>query len=476
MLLILAILIPLLTGLLISAALAAQKGGWQERALVIFAAPPIGIAVSSSLYFFWMLALRPSYAMPFFLALEGALLLLAALFLGRRQGFKFKLVRPVWQGWRSPARWSLMTWVGAIGCLLLVLSLANFLEDWTLAFFTSPDGGWDAWSIWNLHARFIDSGATWRAGFTSTIVWWSHADYPLLLPAFIAQVWSFLSSQSQLVPALVELCFLVCMLGFLVSAVNMVRGWISAVFAGLFILPVLHSSLDFQQYADMPLAFFFLAANLFLWLADGPQKNQKGWLVLAGFMAGAAVWTKNEGWTLLVAVGLVEILKSLVEKPKFADLLRRWLWLAIGLAPMVVTTLVFKILVAPPNDLVNAFRWQDLLPRLTDVTRYSQIWQSFQEGFFTFQMLKGSIPIGLLVFVLVVGWNSVRRENFGVLWIGARVLIIGLVYFAIFVLDSYPLSWHLATSMGRLVVQLLPSLILMAFLLARSLKPIPELP
>ena len=474
MLPILAILIPLLAGLLVSAVLIVQDGDWQERALVIFAAPPIGIALSSGLYFFWMLALRPSYAMPFFLALEGVLLLLAALFLGRRHRMKFKLTRPDWKAWRNPARWNLMTWVGVLGCLLLVISLANFLEDWALAFFASPDGGWDAWSIWNLHARFIDSGVTWRAGFTPTIIWWSHADYPLLLPAFIAQVWAFILNQSQLVPALVELCFLVCILGFLVSGVNMARGWKSAVFAGLFILPVLQSSLGFQQYADMPLAFFFLAANLFLWLADGPRKDQKGLLMLAGFMVGAAVWTKNEGWTLLVALGLVEVLRGFAEKPRLSDLLRRWLWLAIGLAPMVITTLVFKVLVAPPNDLVNAFHWQDMLPRLTDSTRYSQIWQSFTQDFFSIQILKGSIPFVLLVFVLVVGWNDVRKENLAVLWIGARVLIIGLVYFAIFVLDPLPLDWHLATSMTRLIVHLLPSLILMTFLLARSLKHLPE--
>ncbi|MDD1749130.1 MAG: hypothetical protein LUO89_04570, partial [Methanothrix sp.] len=344
MLPILAILIPLLTGFLISAALIVKDGGWQERALVIFVAPPIGLALSSGLYFFWMLALRPSYAMQFFLALEGVLLLLAAWLCRRRQKIQFKLEKPDWKVWRNPASWKLMTWVVAAGCLLLVISLANFLEDWTLAFFTSPDGGWDAWSIWNLHARFIDSGVTWRAGFTSSIVWWSHADYPLLLPMFIAQVWAFILNQSQLVPALVELCFLLCILGFMVAGVNMARGWKSAIFAGLFILPVLRSSVDFQQYADMPLAFFFLAANFFLWLANGPRRDQKDWLVLAGFMVGAALWTKNEGWVLLVAVVLVEVLRGLAEKPKFADLLRRWLWLVVGLAPLLVTTLVFKIL------------------------------------------------------------------------------------------------------------------------------------
>ena len=98
MMTLLAILIPLCTGLLISAALIVEDGGWKERPLVIFTAPPVGIALTSGLYFFWILALRPETAMPFFLALEGALLLLAGWFYGRRHGFHFKLARAAWRG------------------------------------------------------------------------------------------------------------------------------------------------------------------------------------------------------------------------------------------------------------------------------------------------------------------------------------------------------------------------------------------
>ena len=367
-----------------------------------------------------------------------------------------------------------MNWVTAASCLMLALSLANFLEDWALAFFTSPDGGWDAWSIWNLHARFLTLSEAWRAGFTSTIVWWSHPDYPLLLPAFIANVWAYIGNPTQLVPALVDLCFLLCMLGLLVSAVNQARGWQSAVFAGLFLLPVLHSSVDYQQYADMPLAFFILAANLFLWRADETRKNQKSLLVLAGFMTGAAVWAKNEGWMLVAAVGLVEILKALVEKPRFGERLKRWLWLAAGFAPLAVTTLVFKMLIAPPNDMVSGFQWNAALSYLTDFSRYAQIWQSFQAEFFSGQILTGGLPIVLLVFVLVVGWNDDRQRNLRVLWIGVRMLIIAILYFFIFVVDSYPLTWHLSTAMTRLVAHLFPSLILTACLLARSLGQAPD--
>ena len=45
-------------------------------------------------------------------------------------------------------------------------------------------GDWDAWSQWNLRARFLYRGFPdeWRNAFRAVLSW-SHADYPLLLPA-----------------------------------------------------------------------------------------------------------------------------------------------------------------------------------------------------------------------------------------------------------------------------------------------------
>ncbi len=71
---ILAVLLPLLTGLLISAALVVRAGSWKEWLLAFFLAPGVGITVSSILYFFWFILLQPTTALPAYVALEGALL------------------------------------------------------------------------------------------------------------------------------------------------------------------------------------------------------------------------------------------------------------------------------------------------------------------------------------------------------------------------------------------------------------------
>jgi hypothetical protein len=468
---ILSILIPVLSGLLISVAIIVREGRWSEWLLAFFLAPGIGIALSSVLYFFWAIIFQPLYNLPGYLALEVGFLISIAVVVWIKFRKTIRLPQTAfWKGWIVPRRWDLRTWIGVGGAFLLLVSLANFLEDWVLAFFAAPDGNWDAWTIWNLHARFINSGELWRNGFTSEMTWWSHPDYPLLLPGLIARVWALIASQSQYVPALVELVFILCILGTIIASVGLLRGWKLAVFAGLFTLPILHDSLGTQQYADMPLAFFFLTTNLLLWLADGPRKNQPRLLFLAGVMAGAAIWTKNEGWALLLAMVITEGLLLLVEKPKLRDQIKRWAWLGAGIAPLLATALVFKIFVAPPNDIVNSLGSQDILAKISDPSRYALIWQSIKDQFFRIGSLKVGLLPALIGFVLVAGWNKITKDT---VWIGLRLAVVALVYFGIYLLTPHSLEWHLSTSLDRLFDQIVPTLILMVFLFINRLENIP---
>lgn len=469
MVFLLSIFIPLFIGLFVSAAIIVREGRWSEWFLVIFLAPGIGIATSSVLYFFWAITFHPLYNLGIYLVLEtGVLIIIAGVVWAK---FRKTILWPsiaFWKGRVAPRRWNLRTWISVGGAFLLLVSLANFIENWILAFFAAPDGKWDAWSIWNLHARFINSGEFWLSGFSSGMTWWSHPDYPLLLPGFIARVWGLIDSQSQYVPALIELCFMLCILGTIVASVGLLRGWKLAVFAGLFTIPILHDSLGTQQYADMPLAFFFLGTNLCLWLARS-RKDQPPLLFLAGIMAGAAIWTKNEGWALLLAVAIVEGWIILTEKPKLRDLLTRWMWFGAGIAPLFAAVLVFKVFVAAPNDIVDSFGSQNILAKISDLSRYTLIWQSIKAQFFTIGSLKVGLLPTLIGFVFMLGWNKITPNT---VWIGLRLAMIALVYFAIYVLTPHSLEWHLSTSLARLFDQIIPTLIWMVFLFVNSLEDI----
>lgn len=73
---------------------------------------------------------------------------------------------------------------GVAACSLALILLA------------SPHGEWDAWSIWNLRARFLFRATEAAAPF-DPLLNWSHPNYPLLVPASIAGLWTWNGGEAQ---------------------------------------------------------------------------------------------------------------------------------------------------------------------------------------------------------------------------------------------------------------------------------------
>ncbi len=73
-----------------------------------------------------------------------------------------------------PFSWN---WLTALGLAAMVtLFLAGFANASRL----NPQGGWDAFAIWNLRARFLMHSETWKYAVTVLPVG-THTEYPLLL-------------------------------------------------------------------------------------------------------------------------------------------------------------------------------------------------------------------------------------------------------------------------------------------------------
>ena len=80
------------------------------------------------------------------------------------------------------------------------IALASSLISFAVAFLKEPHGRWDAWLIWNMHARFLYRGGDhWREAFASGLDW-SHWDYPLLLPLSIARGWTYTGGEEHSSP------------------------------------------------------------------------------------------------------------------------------------------------------------------------------------------------------------------------------------------------------------------------------------
>src|SRR5271165_2227758 len=150
--------------------------------------------------------------------------------------------------------------------LAFAIALCSALYSALLRMRAYPNGdGWDAFAIWNLHARFLFRGdAHWRDGFTLLIPW-SHPDYPLLLPAAIAHFWTYLGRDDPRVPAIIGFSFTFATVGVVFSALFILRGRAQAMLGAIALLAT--PSFIEQgawQYADIPLSFFYLATVVLL--------------------------------------------------------------------------------------------------------------------------------------------------------------------------------------------------------------------
>ena len=342
-------------------------------------------------------------------------------------------------------------------------------------FALSHGDGWDAFAIWNLHARFLFRGAAhWRDGLSSLISW-SHPDYPLLLPAAVAHFWDYLGYESPLVPGFIALAFTFSTVGVLFSALRILRGPGSATFAALALLATpAFITQGTSQYADVPLSAYFLAAVVVLCVYCGfpEQKSRRPQplLMLAGISASFAAWTKNEGLLFLCALAAaIFVVRFVPIRPADGARPIRLDWFSValfclGVAPVCLLVVWFKHSIAPPGDLFGGYA--DAIGKLQEGRRYWVVAQWFAKELLRFGEWS-VMPGTILLAVLYLGLRQPKQNPPGA-GLHASVIALALTlagYFFIYLITPYDLYWHLRFSLNRLFLQVWPSAIFIFFLI-----------
>lgn len=433
-----------------------RQAGLHRWTLVGALAAPVGTALTSSTAFLWFVALRPALPWPVYvtgeLALAGAL---TALWLWRRPGQPCPATGPTMPAHRA-AR--LLAGLGVVSVAALLVQL---VRAWLIATFRAPLGDWDAWAIWNLRARFLFSADAWRNGFSTEIAW-SHPDYPLLLPSSVARGYCWIGEPGWAAPAVIALLFLLAIPALAATALVRSKGLPAALVAAVLCLGVAYWSLDTSQYADMPLAFLFLAVNTLLLLARWHPGNDWMW-PLAGLLAGAMVWTKNEGWVMLAAVVASELVARRWTPPDSRPTSRQVIGFGLGVLPLLLVTVGFKLTLAPHNDLLAGLH----LAQLWDPDRYLLIARHLAHMVGTSGPFRLPILPVLAGYLLVSGATVPGRLRPAVTAMGLRLALVAGALVGAFLLTPLPLAWHLENAAERLLMQLLPSLILLVVAVAR---------
>ncbi|HXJ87951.1 MAG TPA: phospholipid carrier-dependent glycosyltransferase [Candidatus Binatia bacterium] len=452
--------------LLIAAALPREKTSSADSLMRLSLAPGFGLGIFSAVFFLMRL-----FGATHFIAVDLSVLVLLALTFWLRGSRRAQACTPALEN----ADISATAWVRRVLGASFVVAILALLYNAVVRILAHPHGdGWDAFAIWNLHARFLFlGGANWRDGFNA-IIPWSHPDYPLLLPAAIAHIWSYLGHDDPLVPAIIGLIFTISTVGLLVSALMLLRGLNSAMLGGLAL-----SSTPFfveqgtSQYADVPLSFFILASLVVLHKAYGHADNREppksGPLMLSGLAAAFAAWTKNEGLLFFSALIVAQIW-ILKRGPRHQSSTprsgRNWtslVFLLLGAIPVLAVIAWFKHSVATPGDLFSS--WAIMLDKILTPARYGIIVQWLAKEFLRFGswwLIPGTIA--LLAF-WVFTFRKLPPERSHVFQIAVFTLALTFAgYFAVYLVTPRDLYWHLRFSLNRLFLQFWPSAIFLFFL------------
>ena len=451
-----------------------REHGAPGRALRLFVGGGLGLGISSCCYFVCLWAGHPRLIPAVDLGLF-ALLMIAGFARFRRSPSEWRQPPP-----RAKKPSGFLLILAGIFSLELIASAASFF----FAYLKEPHGRWDAWLIWNMHARFLFRGGDhWRDAFASGLDW-SHWDYPLLLPLGIARSWQYMGGEGLSVPAVIAFLFTLMTVGLLCSALFSLRGRSPGYLAGMVLLGTpFFITMGASQFADVPLAFFVLATLVLLAL-HGRSPDRPGELLLAGLAAGLCAWTKNEG-LLFVMVVIVSFFGMTANTDGWRTAVRRTAVLLAGALPALLMVVWFKTQLAPANDLISGFAPAAIAARLTDFGRYAEVLKAF---FFTglsftqglvdvrvgMRLNPGAVSILLLAaYLLLAGVRIEGRDRPGLVRSAAILGLMLIGYFFVYVLTPLDLGYHLATSLNRLFLQLWPSVIFLCFMMAGTAEPYP---
>lgn len=344
--------------------------------------------------------------------------------------------------------------LATIAAVLLVVTVAAVaLASFAAASAVYPHGEWDAWAQWNLRARFFFRGlsdGSWREAF-APILAWSHADYPPLVPAAVARLWTYANRETVAAPITLAASFAACTVSAAGASAARERG----AARGCLTAAVVLACPSFVRYAasqcaDIALGFFMLAAFV-AWSLAG---QRRAWLCLAGLSAALAAWTKNEGVAFLALFLVVVMIERLWTSgwTGFKDLTP----LIAGAAPVVLLVIVFKQAFAPPSYFVAEQSLGQAVARLLDGGRISFVVTAMARELW----LAGATVVGVIPFL---GAFAAVRGVRGPAPAAARAAVPAMacmtaIYVLAYLVTPKDLAWQVNTSLDRVVVQLVPTI------------------
>lgn len=319
-----------------------------------------------------------------------------------------------------------------------------------LRFRAWPHGpGSDSIAIWLLRARTLARGGpAYDPGLVMP-------RYPLLVPVLIAGGWTMLGTEALWVPHAVAVAGAAACVLILVGGLTTLRGWVPAAWAAVALFgPPAFLRTAADLIADVPLAATFVGGLVSVVLAR--ERGHPRHLVLAGLAWGLGTHTKQEG-LLLAGAGTLVVVAWTARREGLAAAGRSLAGLAVGLL-LPLGLLAWHLRAARvASEYLGPVR--TLARRALDPARHAAIWGTL--GRWGAAHAPLALPVALVA--LIPGARAPAQ------WASARLAatvvgVAGGVYYGVYLLTPYDLTWQLDTSLHRLLVHLWPAALLAVFL------------
>ncbi len=349
-------------------------------------------------------------------------------------------------GWRIPRSACIR------GLVLAAVMLCFFLPA-VLQTLRGPLLAWDARSIWFFHGKAIWYGNGIQAAhFSDPRMALFHTDYPLLIPVQAAVLGVLNGGWSEMAVKSFLLVNLAAYVGLLAAVLHRrcwpgTAAWGAAVLTGGFV-----QGAYVNGYADNHYALPLAVAALLLVAPPGPSAGSRD-LPDALLLCGFALNVKNEALWYTVLILVVAI--AFRGRPRLARGV--WVPLVIGMIPLLLWG-GFKAVHGIENDLgmtrhlaapVEALR--QCVDRLSEIRMAMGVVHGWMR----------TLPVAGLWLVLAGGAAYTARASgdAAARLVPSHELVLWLLFFAVhallfvtYGLTPYNVSWHLGTSLDRLLV------------------------
>ena len=331
-----------------------------------------------------------------------------------------------------------------------------------------PEGTWDAIAMWNIKAKFLSCGNEFWTGMFTDCFYYAHRDYPLFLSCIIARSFLYIETVNPIVPMIFSGFF--CLSCFILPYLYLKT--LKNQFCALFAICLLSFSPNLfhngcTQFADIPLAVYFLVSLYELIVWDLKTKHQSPCLCIA--FSSLCFWIKNEGIPWFITYSLILFYYLYIKQNEYKhnntssckrercifNFVSKPILLFI---PSFTASLSLKYLANINNDMLNGI-----------FNRINLVWLCERHLYiisYCWEFLKKHICIVIIPIFIILNLIDIKFKRFTILFL--LIGIMYLCYYFMYLLTPYDIQWHLETSFSRIATDFLPSLIFLGCLLFSS--------